>query len=464
MPAPILRGDVVLDLGDDEAAASFGRGGAWQVCERVRTAPGPTRHRVLHPRILCADARTSDDRPSISRVHRAARTRRGLLAVLLGLAAAAAGTAGTDTTASAAARPPSCTAAHPVTVTPDRTLDDLFNTYGNAGRGRTWTGGDGTESVALPNGRELWLFADTFLGTVHEGRRALDLSPYLHNSLVVENHGVLGATLYTSRPGRPPVAYVNPVPSRPFVFAFWPGPAVVNGHTLQVIGGEERFRNDGTFSYLGNALATFSLPGLRLLSLRALPLMPVDWVHGHLGVLTLSLRPDPLVDWAAGAMEDGGFTYIYGKSAHDMYVARVHGTNLSTSWSFYDGQGWTSDANAVAPIEHIETLLHLSVTKVAGSYVFVASPTPAPDTIEAAFGCSPVGPFGPSQTIYTTPEVTRYPVADGVITYGAHAHPELDPDANTLLVSYDVNPKAAQGIASPDASIYRPRFIDVHVG
>ena len=51
-----------------------------------------------------------------------------------------------------------------------------------------------------------------------------------------------------------------------------------------------------------------------------------------------------------------------------------------------------------------------------------------------------------------------------MITYGAHAHPELSSNPNTLVVSYDVNPKAAQGINSPDAWIYRPRFIDVHVG
>ena len=137
---------------------------------------------------------------------------------------------------------------------------------------------------------------------------------------------------------------------------------------------------------------------------------------------------------------------------------------MTAPWSYYDGRGWSADPASAVSIEHIYTLLHLSVTKVAGAYMFIASPSPVDNQVDAAFGCSPIGPFSAMHTIYSTPESTHYPVADGVITYGAHAHPELSSNPNTLVVSYDVNPKAAQGINSPDASIYRPRFIDVHVG
>ena len=37
--------------------------------------------------------------------------------------------------------------------------------------GHGWTGGDGAYSVSLPAGRTLWLFGDSVLGTVREGRR-----------------------------------------------------------------------------------------------------------------------------------------------------------------------------------------------------------------------------------------------------------------------------------------------------
>jgi hypothetical protein len=34
-----------------------------------------------------------------------------------------------------------------------------------------WTGGDGAVSVPLPHGRNLWLFSDTWVGKVKDGRR-----------------------------------------------------------------------------------------------------------------------------------------------------------------------------------------------------------------------------------------------------------------------------------------------------
>ena len=50
---------------------------------------------------------------------------------------------------------------------------------------------------------------------------------------------------------------------------------------------------------------------------------------------------------------------------------------------------------------------------------------------------------------------------DGVVTYGAFAHPELSPSPNTLVVSYDVSPLGPAAGTITDASIYRPRFLDV---
>ena len=52
---------------------------------------------------------------------------------------------------------------------PDQAYDDFFQ---RAGPG--WTGGDGTYSVGLPDGRTAWSFGDTFLGTIApDGSRPL---------------------------------------------------------------------------------------------------------------------------------------------------------------------------------------------------------------------------------------------------------------------------------------------------
>jgi len=336
-----------------------------------------------------------------------------------------------------------CNTNQTLTATPDASLDNLFQTYGNNASGKTWTGGDGTESVALPDGRELWLFSDTLLGKVTNGVRigAGDV-PYIHNSLVVENDGVLTKTYYIHRTTRP-TAYVNLRPKYPFQLAFWPGATVVNGETVQVVGSEQEFPRHGQFFTVGDYLATFALPRLKLIRLHALP-----WSG---------------IDWSDGTLSDEGYTYLYGSSGADVYAARVAGTDLTSPWTYYDGSGWTNDLSAALPIEQIPTESHFSVSNVEGTYVFVARSSVFSGDIVGAFGCSPVGPFGPTQDIYDPPEPAQYPASAGVVTYGAHAHPELSTSPNSLVVSYDVNPRGANGIENRDSSIYRPRFIDVTV-
>ncbi|MFF1725411.1 hypothetical protein ACFVXS_40975, partial [Streptomyces sviceus] len=50
----------------------------------------------------------------------------------------------------------------------DDRLTGEFARYGDDGaRSDDWTGGDGTHSVRLPDGRLLWLFSDTYLGQVY---------------------------------------------------------------------------------------------------------------------------------------------------------------------------------------------------------------------------------------------------------------------------------------------------------
>src|SRR5436190_15064193 len=47
-----------------------------------------------------------------------------------------------------------------------------------------WIGGDGAQSIDLGNNRTLWLFGDTFVGTIKDGRRAK--SRIVHNSAGIQ--------------------------------------------------------------------------------------------------------------------------------------------------------------------------------------------------------------------------------------------------------------------------------------
>jgi hypothetical protein len=258
--------------------------------------------------------------------------------------------------------------------------------------------------------------------------------------LVIERNGALRTTRHKGSKNVP-VAFFNPVPEYPAQYGFWPGSMVVNGATLQVIGLDVTFAENGTYSVTGNSLVTFALPKLTLLGLQTLPMSQTDW--------------------SGGALRDGDYTYLYGSALSNTYAARVVGSDLTGTWSYYDGGGWTSDPTAAIPIENIGTKSHFSVSKVGSLYVFITKSSWTTHEITASFGCSPVGPFGPPRPIYTPPEDSAYPSSYGVVTYGAFAHPELSTSPNTLVISYDVGAAGPTDACLVEASICRPRFLDV---
>lgn len=344
------------------------------------------------------------------------------------------------------AAPAQCGPDLTVTSTPDHKLDDLFQAYGNAGAGKTWTGGDGTESVALPDGRELWVFDDSLLGSVANGSRPFDKVDFLHNALVVEDQGKLTRTYYT--PGgryRLATGYIDPNLRRRFRYAFWPASAIVDGNRLLLLGNERYFYKSAlTANISGAYVATLALPTLARAGFTELPPGTVD------------------DQYIAGTLTDGGYTYIYlVGSGGGILAARVPGTDLFSPWSYYAAGQWVPHLSSATPIEQVDFTNHVSITPVDGRFLYVARAAQYSPQILAAVGCSPVGPFGPPSTLYSVPEPSAYPASYGVHAYGAHAHPELPTAPDTLVVSYDVNFWAVHGLANPDSTVYRPRFIDL---
>ena len=157
------------------------------------------------------------------------------------------------------AQPVDCGGGATASATPDRRYDALWS-----GRGPGWTGGDGTYSVRLPDGRELWLFGDTFLGRVDAGRARSRLSPMVRNVAVLQTGDAL-TTLVRGSP-RLPRAFAEP--RRDGSEWYWPAAAVVEGDALRVFLARFARTGDGQWSwrYESGAIATLSLPDLRIRS------------------------------------------------------------------------------------------------------------------------------------------------------------------------------------------------------
>ncbi|MFF4358840.1 DUF4185 domain-containing protein [Streptomyces sp. NPDC001604] len=347
----------------------------------------------------------------------------------------------------------------------DDRLTREFARYGDdANRTDDWTGGDGTHSVRLPDGRVLWLFSDTYLGQVHRPPNPVGESyawrdtsaPLVRNSAVVmDGGGRLQSTL-------PAPLFPDPAQNQ----WRWPVAARVEarspGSTEKVVRVLLWVRAAGQSPWIygvptATEVATLSLPELR--------------VESVVKVLDQSLVPDPSrrILFGTTLVEKGGWTYVFGgddgqaasRPASSAYVARVAGGRLgeAAAWQYWDGSGWGVRPR---PLSGAKVGSAFSVVRVGGAYVLftMAAGTAGLTTVTSYWACSPVGPWhGPTRNF--SPSL---PTA-GVAAYNPQVHPELSGDGR-LVLSYDVNwleTSGASASINANVTLYRPRFVTVRV-
>ncbi|WP_406254221.1 DUF4185 domain-containing protein [Streptomyces chartreusis] len=343
-----------------------------------------------------------------------------------------------------------------------------FARYGDdPSRTDDWTGGDGTHSVRLPDGRVLWLFSDTYLGQVHAPPNPFGESftwreasaPLVRNSAVVMRDGRLQRTL-------PAPLFPDPAPNQ----WRWPVAARVEprspGSSEQVLRVLLWVRTAGQSPWIfgvptATEVATLSLPDLR--------------VESVVKVLDQQLVPDPSrrVLFGTTLVEENGWTYVFGgddgqaasRPVSRAYVARVPKGRLGEpgAWRYWDGSAWSKAEPRFRPVlgdgQRTGVGSAFSVARVDGTYVLftMAAGTDGLTSVTSYWSCSPVGPWhGPTKDF--SPAL---PPGGQVAAYNPQVHPELS-GGGRLVLSYDVNwldPGGAAAQLSRNVSLYRPRFV-----
>jgi hypothetical protein len=365
----------------------------------------------------------------------------------------AAGLAGPAADASTGARQaaagPVCsavTSSWKANAAPDAHLTTVFGDYGNTGKG--WTGADSTYSLPRP-GRTLWVFSDTFLGPVNDDLSRPTSTPLINNSFVVQHRGDRLRTIT----GGTPNARTALLPPPSADSWYWLGaPSRPDNHHVDVFA--LRFHKTGSgsfdFAWAETKLARFSADGQRLEKL-----LPVPSAHN--------------IEWASWVSYEHGWSYVYGVEdlglSKYMHVARVHGRDLTGTWQFWTGAGWSDDeADSARVMPGVAN--EYGVSPFHDGYLLVTHDTNElfSSKVVGYFSCAPTGPFVHPVTLYNTPETgANGSYGNGnIITYNTHEHPDLR-RGNRLLVTYNVNSLDPNNDLYDDVTIYRPRFIDVRL-
>ena len=302
---------------------------------------------------------------------------------------------------------------------PDSAFTDVFASLSGLG----WVGGDATNSVALPDGRDCWIFSDTITSTSATGLT------FSHNSIVITGRGS-------------PRVIADPMPQPAPDSYYWAGAARVEGTQIWEIA--QHIVQTG--------------PGLWDLRFAGDDLVRIDIASWRLAAITPLAGTAGAIDWGVAMLDNGPYTYIYGSESEGlaswMHVARVPRGRLDLPWSYYTSAGWAPNAADSARLLPGVAPSFSVIDLPAGRGIRVISQLPMMgQTIYSWHADSPVGPFTIKHTIYNTGSFGAR-----TYTYNALAHPEQTIKGQ-MLFSFNVN--SYDALTPADATLYRPRFFRV---
>jgi hypothetical protein len=326
-------------------------------------------------------------------------------------------------------------------------------------RSSGWTGGDGVFSTALGGGRFLWLFGDTFIGDVIDGRHVnADL---VNNTIAIQSGrdpaGASVAFFNGRSPDGKPEAFIKPADG---IGWFWPYHAVLTGEGLSLFLIQiERTADPLAFG--------FKLAGTWI----ALVANPQDPPESWRTTQVKLPWGDERRLFGSSVLLQGGECYVYGTvdevsegmMRKQVILARAPADRVSdfSRWRFWTPGGWTADVEAAAAVcENAANEFSVSFQPALGRYAMVYNRDSMSPEIVVRLAPAPHGPWGEPIALYRCPEAEW---DSRIFCYAAKGHPELAAVGEELVVTYITNSTDFALIES-DARFYRPRFLKVRFG
>ena len=306
-----------------------------------------------------------------------------------------------------------------------------------------WITADLPASVDLRDGRVLWLFGDTWTGARSPDGAIASGARLQHNSALLQTGGCVDLV------GAAGAGWLTIPGTEDF---WWPSDGVVpggaRGRTIDLFVTRVRRTGPGVFD--------FALVGMDVVELR----------RGD--VTVRSARPLPYQDrlWATSVVADGGWLYLFGRdftAGPSTFLARVRARDLDGRWQFRSGRRWSRDPARATPVLTAPPFNNPTVTRLRdGRWLAVAKDREFDGTTLIGWtATSPRGPWRATGPLIAAPTSGR----PDEFTYMAASHPEIALGNKRLLVSWNLNSRAASldQLDKPGAATYGPRFAAIRV-
>lgn len=322
-----------------------------------------------------------------------------------------------------------------------------------------WVGADGAFSVPLSDKRTVWLFSDTWVGTVRDGKRK-DVAMVNNTVGVQDGNGADAKITFAvakNKGGKPGTLFVPPDGNGWFwLYAGYHADGKLHVFLPRI----EKTGAGGAFGFRGVDvwLGTVENPADE----------PTAWKIGYAKVPFAEFGKERMRSFGSAVLRVGDHAYIYGydekrgkgSPSRKLLVARTPADKLADfdSWRFLaDGGEWKADAkDAAGSADGLGTEFSVSYLPGLKQYVLVYTENGLSDRILGRFAAAPEGPWSEPVLLYRCPEMKQ---RKGVFSYAAKAHPHLAA-GNELVISYVVNAFELAPVIN-DAELYWPRFVRV---
>jgi hypothetical protein len=335
------------------------------------------------------------------------------------------------------------------------TIDSTFDTFFMQ-NGPGWTGADGSYSILLPDGTNLWTWSDSFIGTVNPTTRMRSSDLFqAHNSLTIQNQST-GSYTTVGYPPKTSSYFVPPTKGD----WYWVGSGFVTEPSPDVFQLVIMLSQwTPSLKFVGNSIVTLDWPSYSIVSI-----VPVA-------------LPDTTIQWGSQILQVGSTYYIYGiknpssdnKTPYLAQTSSLADLTNPSAWLYWNAteNEWLagqSNATVLSGVKAITPEYSVSpMTYGTGTFYLMTGMNPLKpayplwDEVTTWYSCSPQGPWTNETIVYTTPEAGANGCKEGtLVTYNPKAHPEFT-DSDGILLTYNVN--ANEGGDLVCANDYLPRFL-----
>ncbi|MDB6125586.1 MAG: hypothetical protein JWQ71_4579 [Pedosphaera sp.] len=321
-----------------------------------------------------------------------------------------------------------------------------------------WTGADANFSVPLSTNKTLWLFGDTWIGEVKDGKRTNTVM--INNTIAIQD-GQSRPEFFrgTQLDGRP-TSFFKPQSGHGY---FWPFHGIRTAKGLYVVLQQVENipdRKPGPFN--------FHLTSLSLAHIPNPDDPPGQWKVSQQKVPFAMYSPKGDLVFGVSFMREGEFIYIYGfdsrpvngEAQSSLVAARVPEEHLGElkAWRFFTDGKWEMNAKQVTRMSPgFPTEFSVSYQPALKKYVAIYMANGISGRIVQRTAQTPTGPWSEPVVLYECPEKS-WP--EKTFCYSAKAHPELSTSPDELLITYAANSWELRYVIN-DARLYWPRFVRV---